>query len=404
MRELAAQGVGRLPTCEQLLMADGTIPHWQSYEAAVAATPAERLDSEWLGATMLYSSGTTGRPKGIVRAIGERLASDGPDPGRASTMTRFNFDQDTVCLTMAPIYHAAALGNVLNPQFCGGTAVFAEKFDAEQALRLIEKYRVTHGQWVLTMFIRMLKLEPDVRRRYDLSSLRYAIHAAAPCPVEVKRQMIEWWGPIVHEYYSGTELSGLTVIDSHEALQRPGSVGKAILGILRICDEAGDEVPVGTDGIVYFERDQLPFRFHKDPEKTRSAQNPKHPTWTTLGDIGHVDADGYLYLTDRRDFMIISGGVNIYPQAIEDALALHPLVHDAAVIGAPDPDMGEAVKAVIELPPGTEPSPALAEELLEFLRTKVARHMVPRSVDFIDRMPRLPTGKLYKRTLRERYR
>ena len=404
MHALASAVTGRLPRCEQLLMADGMVPGWDSYEEAIAGASAQRPAQEWLGSTMMYSSGTTGRPKGVLRTMDERLVSEGPDPGRASTMTRFGFDADTVCLTMAPIYHAAALGNVINPQFCGGTAIFAERFDAQEALRLIERYRVTHSQWVPTMFIRMLKLEPAVRARYDLSSMRVAIHAAAPCPVDVKRQMIEWWGPIIGEYYGGTELCGLTAIDSHEALERPGSVGKAILGRLRICDDAGDEVPTGVDGTVYFERDRVPFHYHKDPVRTRATQNPRHPTWTAIGDIGHVDADGYLYLTDRKDFMIISGGVNIYPQAIEDALALHPRVEDVAVIGVPDADMGESVKAIVEPAPGTPASAELAAELIAFLRGRVARVMVPRSVDFIDRMPRLPTGKLSKRLLRDRYR
>lgn len=404
MRDLAAQVTHRLPYCEQRLMVDGGIPGWECYERAVAAQPAESLPEQWLGAPMLYSSGTTGSPKGILRTLATRRLDDGPEPGRAMTLNRYGFDERSVGLTAAPLYHAASLGNVVNLQFCGGTAVFMEKFDAEQALAVIERHGVTHSQWVPTMFVRLLKLDDAVRVKYDLSSHRVAIHAAAPCPAEVKRQMIDWWGPIVHEYYSATEFNGYTSIDSREALERPGSVGRSTLGVIRICDDEGQVLPPGQDGVIYFERDQLPFRYYKDDAKTRAAQHPQHPTWTTVGDIGHVDADGYLYLTDRRDFMIISGGVNVYPQAIEDALSLHPKVADAAVIGVPDADLGEVVKAVVEPAPGVMPGEALAQELIAYLRDKVARYMVPRSVDFIDTMPRLPTGKLYKRQLRDRYR
>ena len=254
------------------------------------------------------------------------------------------------------------------------------------------------------MFVRMLKLEPAERAGFDLSSHTHAIHAAAPCPVEVKRQMIEWWGPIITEYYGGTEGNGFTVITSQEALERPGSVGRANVGIIRICDDEGTELPTGRDGLVYFERETLPFAYHNDPEKTRRAQHPAHPTWTTLGDIGHLDADGYLYLTDRKAFMIISGGVNIYPQQIEDALVTHPKVRDAAVIGIPNPDLGEEVKAIVEPADGIEPDDALAEELTAYLKTRVARYMIPKSIDFIDALPRMPTGKLSKAVLRDKYR
>jgi fatty-acyl-CoA synthase len=289
-------------------------------------------------------------------------------------------------------------------QFLGGTVVMMERFDPLQALALIERHRVTHSQWVPTMFVRMLKLAPADRAAFDLSSHTHAIHAAAPCPVEIKRQMIDWWGPIITEYYGGTEGNGFTVITSQEALERPGSVGRANVGIIHICDDEGTELAPGQDGLVYFERDTMPFAYHNDPEKTARAQHPAHPTWTSLGDIGHLDADGYLYLTDRKAFMIISGGVNIYPQQIEDVLVTHPKVRDAAVIGIPNLDLGEEVKAVVEPADGIEPDAALADELIAHLKTRVARYMVPKSIDFTDALPRLPTGKLYKAALREQYR
>ncbi|RCW69451.1 acyl-CoA synthetase [Pseudorhodoferax soli] len=404
MAEVAAELTDMMPLCERRLMVDGAIASWEPYEQAVTAMPSTRLAEEWVGGTLLYSSGTTGQPKGIVRAIPRtRFTDDNTLDPRLAMMQHYGFDADTVYLSTAPLYHAAPLSYGTNLQFYGGTVVFMRKFDAQEALALIERYRITHSQWVPTMFIRLLKLPDAERQRHDLSSHRVAIHAAAPCPPEVKCRMIEWWGPIVQEYYGGSEGNGLTVLDSREALARPGSVGRAKVGVLRICDDDGNVLPAGQDGLIYFERETLPFRYHNDPGKTCAAQHPRHPTWTAIGDIGHLDADGYLYLTDRRFFMIISGGVNIYPQAIEDALALHPSVQDAAVIGVPDPEMGEAVKAVIEPAPGVAPTPALAEELIGFLRGKVARYMLPRSLDFIDVMPRLPTGKLYKRALRERY-
>jgi long-chain acyl-CoA synthetase len=403
MADVAAQLTSTTPHCARRLMVDGVIPGWESYEQTVAGAPAQRLAEEWVGGTLLYSSGTTGRPKGIVRAAARaRFDDDVADP-RLMMMRHYEFGADSVYLSTAPLYHAAPLSYATNMQFFGGTVVFMPKFDAQKSLALIERYRITHSQWVPTMFIRLLKLPDASREAFDLSSHRMAIHAAAPCPAEVKRRMIAWWGPIVREYYGGSEGNGLTTIDSPGALAHPGSVGRAVLGVLRICDDDGREMPAGEDGLIYFERDSLPFHYHRDPEKTRAAQHPLHPNWTAIGDIGHLDADGYLYLTDRRFHMIISGGVNIYPQAIEDALALHPSVQDAAVIGVPDAEMGEAVKAVIEPAPGVAPTPELAQELIFFLRGKVANFMLPRSVDFIDEMPRLPTGKLYKRALRERY-
>lgn len=407
LRETAAglrtAGSGRASPPLSFLMLDGTIDGWSSYEDTIASQPAKRLDEEWLGATMLYSSGTTGRPKGIIRAQPERLASEGPVPARRETIAVYGVTRETVYLSPAPLYHAAPLGFCLDVQFCGGTVVIIDKFDPLEALRLIERYQVSHSQWVPTMFVRMLKLSDEERYRYDLSSHRVAVHAAAPCPVEVKHRMIDWWGPILVEYYAASEGNGATFIDSKDWLAHPGSVGRARLGVLHVCDGDGNEMPPGQSGLVYFEREALTFHYHKDAAKTRSVQHPLHPTWTTLGDIGYLDEEGYLYLTDRQSFMIISGGVNIYPQAIENALVLHPAVTDVAVIGVPNVDLGEEVKAIVQPAAGVEPSRELADELIDFLRDRIGRHMLPRSVDFIDELPRLPTGKLRKQELRARY-
>jgi fatty-acyl-CoA synthase len=399
--ETAAELAPLIPNCPIRLMVDGVIPGWDSYEGALASQPARPLEKEWIGESMLYSSGTTGRPKGILRPLPEMSPSEGF--ALRQSMNRFGLSADSVYLSPAPLYHAAPLAYVLSVQSVGGTVVMMERFDAARAIDLIERYKITHSQWVPTMFVRMLKLEPDARAGRDLSSHKVAIHAAAPCPVDVKRQMIEWWGPIIYEYYAGTEASGSTFIDSADWLAHPGSVGRAMVGVLHVCDDEGNELPPGEAGLIYFERETLTFHYHNDPGKTRAAQHPEHPNWTALGDVGYLDSEGYLYLTDRKAFMIISGGVNIYPQAIEDALIVHPKVGDVAVFGVPDAEMGEAVKAVIEPAPGVAPTPDLAAELLAFARTKLAHYMAPKTVDFIEEMPRLPTGKLYKRLLRDQY-
>jgi long-chain acyl-CoA synthetase len=399
--DVAAHLPVRLPRCRHYLMSDGTIDGWESYEAAVASCPATPLEDEWLGEIMLYSSGTTGRPKGVRRPL--RPVKVDADDVLAMFTRGYGFDTDTVYLSPAPMYHAAPLAFSIGVQSRGGTVVMMPRFDAEAALAAIERYRITHSQFVPTMFVRLLKLPAEIRTRYDLSSHRLAIHAAAPCPVAVKRAMIDWWGPILHEYYGGTEGNGMTRIDSAEWLAHPGSVGRPIVGVLHICDEDGSDMPAGEPGLVYFERDTMPFAYHKDPERTRAAQHPLHPAWSTLGDIGYVDTDGYLYLTDRKAFMIISGGVNIYPREIEDVLIGHPQVRDVAVFGLPDPDMGEQVKAVVELMDDTVPSQELAAALIAFARDRLAHYKVPKSVDFVPALPRLPTGKLYKRALREEY-
>ncbi len=401
MAEVAAALPGRLPRCRRFLMVDGTIAGWSAYEAAVADFASGPPEEEWLGELMLYSSGTTGRPKGVRREL--RDAKVGEDDLLLRVVQGYGFGEDTVYLSPAPMYHAAPLAFSLGVQHTGGTVIMMPHFDAAESLELIQRYRVTHSQWVPTMFVRMLKMPESGRRRFDLSSHRCAIHAAAPCPVDVKRAMIDWWGPILEEYYGGTEGNGLTRISSADWLSHPGSVGRAVIGVLHICDEAGNELPVAEPGTVYFERDTMPFAYHKDPERTAAAQHPIHPNWSTLGDVGYVDADGYLYLTDRKAFMIISGGVNIYPREVEDVLIGHPSVRDVAVFGIPDPEMGEQVKAVVEVMDDVVPCDALAMELIAYGRANLAHFKVPKSVDFIDALPRLPTGKLYKQALRARY-
>jgi fatty-acyl-CoA synthase len=393
----------RAPRCERWLMVDGNAPGFEDYEDALASHPARPLAEEPAGTFMLYSSGTTGRPKGILRPLPRKSIREDPGPVAMLERALWGFDHNTVYLSPAPMYHSAPLGFTLGAQALGATVVMMPRFDEVKALEAIERFRVTHSQWVPTMFTRMLKLPEDVRRKFDLSSQKVAIHAAAPCPRQVKQQMFDWWGPILYEYYGGTELNGLTHAGPQEWLSHPGTVGKAILGKLHICDESGQEQPTGEPGLIYFELPAMPFEYLKDPEKTRSAQHPRHPNWSALGDVGYLDAEGYLYLTDRATFMIISGGVNIYPQEIEDALILHPKVADVAVVGVPNEEMGEEVKAVVQAMPGVETGAALEGELLAFAREHLAHYKCPRSIDFMAELPRLPTGKLYKRLIKDRY-
>lgn len=401
--ELAEAIVAQTPGVALRLAFGGAVTGYQDYAAALAAASAEPLVDEPSGAPMLYSSGTTGRPKGVRPPLPERQVHE---PGEMVTQlagTVFGLGADAVYLSPAPIYHAAPLRWCGAIQGLGGTVVMTKKFDPEQTLAAIAEHRVTAGQFVPTMFVRMLKLDESVRTQYDVSTLRLAIHAAAPCPVEVKRKMLDWWGPVLVEYYAGTEGNGMTMINSQQWLDKPGSVGPAVVGALRICDNDGNELPVGEVGTVYFERDELPFTYHNDPEKTQAAQHPKHPGWTSVGDIGRVDTDGFLFLTDRKAFTIISGGVNIYPQEIENVLALHDAVTDVAVIGVPDEEMGESVKAFVQPAPGVAPGPDLEREIIEFVRAKIARFKAPRSVEFVDSLPRTPTGKLVKHELKRRY-
>jgi len=406
LHDVAAEIPEHAPGCRRFLVVDGppdgASDRFESYEAAVGEHHPEPLEEEPLGELMLYSSGTTGRPKGISRPLSSRPVSRGL---AMNTVLQglFHLDADSVYLSPPPLYHSAPIGFCTAVQSLGATVVMMGRFDALEALRALEKYAVTHSQWVPTMFSRMLKLPERERTRFDLSAHRVAVHAAAPCPRKVKEQMFEWWGPILHEYYGGTELNGLTYVGPEDWLAHPGTVGRAVMGKLRICDEAGKELPNGEAGIVYFERDKVPFSYHKDPEKTRSAQHPVHPTWTALGDVGYVDDDGYLFLTDRASFMIIAGGVNIYPQEIENELIMHPKVEDVAVIGVPHPDFGEAVKAIVQPVAGVVADDTLAEALTAYARERLAAYKCPRSIGFVEELPRLPTGKLYKRLLKDRY-
>jgi len=397
--DVAAELVGRNPAVGTRLMVDAADRGHQSYEEAVAAQPAEPIPDALEGNDMLYSSGTTGRPKGVKIPLSGKPAGT-PPALQLLVQGLYKADGNAVYLSPAPLYHAAPLRFNLAIQRLGGTCIIMDHFDATEALRMIERYRATHSQWVPTMFVRMLKLPREERSRYDVSSLRVAIHAAAPCPVPVKEQMIEWWGPVLHEYYAGTEGNGFCAIDSEQWMTHKGSVGRPILGEVHILDDEGNELPAGEVGTVYFGAG-AEFEYHNDPEKTAASRSEEG--YSTLGDVGYVDEEGFLYLTDRRSFMIISGGVNIYPQETENLLITHPKVADVAVIGVPNEEFGEEVKAVVQPMDMSEAGPALAEELLDFCRANLSHLKCPRSVDFDPELPRYPTGKLFKRLLRDRY-
>lgn len=373
---------------------------YEDYEEALRGLPASaQLPATPEGTDFTYSSGTTGLPKGIKRPLAganSHFAAGGAYP-RNHWKT---FDRKTVFLSTAPFYHTAPVRWNMNVMRSGGTCVLMEKFDARAALEAIARFHVTHSQWVPTMFIRLLRLPEAERKTYDLSSLRVAVHAAAPCPVWVKEAMIEWWGPVLYEFYSGTELVGRTSLDSHEWLAHKGSVGRPEFGALHILDEQGHDVPAGQAGVIWFSGGPM-FEYHGEPEKTRQAYNDCG--WATYGDIGCVDAEGYLYLTDRLANMIISGGVNIYPQETENVLTQHPAVHDVAVVGVPNEEFGEEVKAVVQLRHGTAPTDALKQELIAWCRERLSPIKCPRSVDFWEALPRTDSGKLLKREVKQAF-
>ncbi len=428
---------------------------FQDYEEAVKSATRLKVDDERLGELMLYSSGVTGRPKGIVRPLRDAPATEGL---ALSVLMRahYGMDEDTIYLSTAPLYHAAPLGFCLGVQTIGGTVVIMERFEAENSLKYIEQYAVTHSQWVPTMFVRLLRLPEAVKHAYKLETHKVSIHAAAPCPLEIKERMMDWWGPILYEYYGGSEFNGFTNIPPQEWLTHRGSVGRASVGEIHILDDNGNDLPSGEIGTVYFAHGGS-FEYHNDPIQTAGSRSPQG--WTTIGDVGYLDDDGYLYLTDRKADMVISGGVNIYPKEVENVLIMHPLVDDVAVIGIPDDDLGEALKAVVTLrkdlvtgeavgknaganididttvgtkrsrtgastsagsagnagranyytvavadsPATTLSSADIEQELIDWCTRHLAHYKCPRSVDIVEELPRSPTGKLYKRLLRERY-
>jgi acyl-CoA synthetase (AMP-forming)/AMP-acid ligase II len=381
------------------LVVGGDLPGWERYDDAVGGQPSTPLAHEPEGAGMFYSSGTTGRPKGILFPLPDRTVQD--DHPILKYESPISNGPDAVYLSTAPMYHTAPVVTCSLAHRTGATTVIMERWDPEACLAAIERYRVTSAQFVPTMFVRLLKLPQEVRDRYDTSSLTLVTHAAAPCPVEVKRQMIEWWGPIIWEYYAGSENVGSTLIGPEEWLAHPGSVGLPRFTTVHICDDEHRELPVGEVGNIWFDTPGAAFEYHGDPDKTAAARSPEG--WFNLGDVGYVDDEGYLYLTDRQSFTIISGGVNIYPQEAEDVLVLHPAVADAAVFGVPNDDLGEEVKAVVQLLDPAAASPEMEAELLAFCRERLAAFKCPRSIDFDAQLPRQDTGKLYKRLLKDRY-
>lgn len=395
LRELAEQSAAQSPKLELLISVDEAFGAFQAIDDLPPAPPVADLE----GSAMMYSSGTTGAPKGIVRALPPQAAGT-PGPAEHPMRESYHFDGNTMFLCPGPLYHAAPLFWTMGAQVLGGTSVIFPTFDPEQVLAAIERHKVTHTLFVPTHFVRMLKLPAEVRARYDLSSLKAVIHAAAPCPPDIKRQMIAWMGPVIEEFYGASE-GGFTTVSSAEWLARPGTVGRSTAGPLRILGENGEDLPQGQAGTIYFQL-PAPLAYHNEPEKTRATIIDD--VWCTAGDVGYLDEEGYLFLVDRKNHMIISGGVNIYPLETENVLIMHPAVRDVAVIGVPNAEFGEEVKGVVSLEPGQEASPKLAAELIAFCRERLTHYKCPRSIDFIDEVPRLPSGKVRKHDLMARYR
>ncbi|MGN6681208.1 MAG: AMP-binding protein [Streptosporangiaceae bacterium] len=401
-RDVAVAAAAKCPAVVRKLITGPDEPPagWESYDTEVGGYPASPVPEETLGAAMLYSSGTTGQPKGVLRNLPEIAPSD-PLPVMLFVRNMFGFRDGMTYLNPAPLYHSAPQASVAASLRLGATTVVMEHFDAEQWLAMVERYKVTNCQMVPVMFSRLLRLPPDVRARYDTSSLECIVHAAAPCPVHVKQAMIDWLGPIITEYYGATEANGFTFCDSAEWLAHPGTVGRVILGELLILDDEGRECPVGVDGTIWF-RGATAFEYFGDPAKTAESRTSDGLT-STVGDVGHVDEEGYLYLTDRKTYMIISGGVNIYPQETENLLSGHPAVLDVAVIGVPNDDLGEEVKAVVQLADPAAAGSELASELIDYCRQRLTHFKCPKTIDFVPELPRSATGKLYKRLLRDEY-
>jgi len=379
----------------------GAVGGFRAYEEIGAGQPTSMPTERTAGMAMHYTSGTTGRPKGVKRTL------TGLDPDTSAEMfamflALFGIGEegDNVHLVVAPNYHTAVTMFGGSSLQLGHTVVQMDRWEPEETLRLIERYGVTHSHMVPTMFHRMLALPDDVKDRYDVSSMRWAVHAAAPCPVDVKRRMLEWWGPVIYEYYGATEGGG-TLVTPEEWLAKPGTVGTPWpISQIQILGDAGEEVATGEIGTVYMRMDTGQFEYKDDPAKTEASRQGE---FFTVGDMGYVDEDGSLFLVDRKSDMIIAGGVNIYPAEIEAELLAFPKVGDAAVFGVPDPDLGEQIKAVIEPAEDVAADDELRSEIMEFLRGRLGKYKWPRSIDFIEEMPRDPSGKLYKRRLRAPY-
>lgn len=405
----AADLPARCPQVRRHLMVPAALPGpggadapdgYEPYEDALAGFGDEPLGTETEGAAMLYSSGTTGRPKGVARPLSGRVPGTtifGIDPAVAST---YGMDASTVTLVPVPMYHSMGLTRLMMCTAVGATVVAMERFTAEAALAAIDRHGITMASWVPTMLIRLLRLDPAVRARYDLSSMVISNIGSGPCPSWVKPAVIDWWGPIITETYGGTEGMGMTSISALEMLERPASVGRAVFGELHIVRDDGTEAAPGETGVIYFAGGR-PFEYHNDPQKTKEARDARG--WATLGDIGHVDGDGYLYITDRAADVIVSGAVNIYPREVEDVLLGHPEVEDVAVIGVPNEEYGEEVKALVKPVGGATGDEGLAHRLAQHCRGSLAGYKCPRSFDFVDALPRQATGKLAKRLLREPY-
>ena len=399
LADVATEAAEHAPELLRKFIVGGETAGFEDWQSAVASQPSVEISDQSLGVPMLYSSGTTGKPKGIFRAP-QNTDLDAPHPLKL-VGAYYGFSDTTVYLSPAPLYHSAPLFyNTLN-MTGGGTSIIMDRFDPEQALALIERYEVTHSQWVPSMFIRMLKLPEGIRERYDVSSMQRAIHAAAPCPIDIKRQMINWWGPVICEYYSSTEGVGFTLIDSEDWLAHPGSVGRPLTGVPKILDDEMKVLPPGEVGQIYFDEIGR-FEYFDEPGKTDEAFDTRG--WGTVGDMGYLVADGYLYLTDRKNFMIITGGVNVYPAEIEGLLVTHPQIADAAVFGIPNEEYGEEVKAVVQLLDHGEAGDALSGDLILWMKERLSSVKVPKSVDFMEQLPRMDNGKLYKRHLMDAYK
>ena len=405
LEESAESLASEIPDVKKLMI-NGTSQSFSSFEESLQNMPKTPIEDEYQGVAMLYSSGTTGKPKGVSREVKfEPLpySTDDEDLGLTRVVEgMYGADDNSIYLSPAPLYHAAPMGFNTGFLSLGATCIIMEKFDPELALSSIEKYKVTHSQWVPTMFVKFLKSDKSLLTSYNLESHKVAIHAAAPCPVKVKEQMIDWWGPIINEYYAGTEFNGFVACNSEEWLSHKGTVGKSLLGPIHILDDNQNEVDKGEEGTVYFEGPTAQtFSYHNDPEKTKNATSKQG--YTTLGDVGYLDEEDYLYLTDRKAFMIISGGVNIYPKETEDLLIMHPKVADVAVFGIPNEEMGEEVKAVVQPIDMSDIGSKFEQELISFCRENISHIKCPKSIDFKEELPRHPTGKLYKRLLKDEY-